>query len=37
MNISNPAQVGVITAIGGVSGLDESVQRSLRASLRLEW
>jgi hypothetical protein len=37
MNISAPAQVGVITAIGGVSGLDESVQRSLRASLRLEW
>jgi len=37
MNISNPAQVGVITGIGGVSGLDESVQRSLRASLRLEW
>jgi hypothetical protein len=29
--------VGVITAIGGVSGLDESAQRSLRASLRLEW
>lgn len=37
MNISTPAQVGVITGIGGVSGLDESVQRSFRMSLRLEW
>lgn len=37
VNISSPAQVGVIRGIGGVSGLDESAQRSLRASLRLEW
>lgn len=36
-SISNAGQVGVIRSTSGVSGLDESGQRSLRAGIRLEW
>jgi hypothetical protein len=36
-SITSSDQVGVISAVGGVSNLDASGPRAFRASLRLEW
>jgi hypothetical protein len=37
VNITSLGQVGVITATGGVSNLDQSAARNLRMGLRVEW
>jgi hypothetical protein len=37
LNISQMAQVGVLSAVGGTSDLDQSGARSFRAGIRLEW
>jgi len=37
MNITALANVGVITAVGGVSSLDSSGARNFRTGIRLEW
>ncbi|MGH9837756.1 MAG: carboxypeptidase regulatory-like domain-containing protein [Blastocatellia bacterium] len=37
VNISQTAQVGVLSGVGGTSDLDQSGARSFRAGIRLEW
>jgi hypothetical protein len=37
VNISQTAQVGVLSGVGGTADLDQSGARSFRAGIRLEW